>query len=117
MKSAQVITEHHESMAAMEAPARPDGVTTDRRAEAMGRDVEELPSGYFYSARFIGSYCVSGIHYEKDWGKLGVDGMQAIGLAFACGTGGFALVAPILTQINNSFGKLGSYAHLVETTC
>lgn len=31
---------------------------------------------------------------------------QAIGLAFACGTGGFALVAPILTQINDSFGKM-----------
>lgn len=33
-------------------------VTADRREEAMGRDVEALPSGYFRSARFIGSYCV-----------------------------------------------------------
>jgi hypothetical protein len=61
MKSARTVTEHKESIAAMETPGHSDGVATDRRAEAMGRDLEQLPSGYFYSARFIGSYCVGGI--------------------------------------------------------
>lgn len=82
-----------------------DGVTTDRRAEAMGRDVEQLPPGYFYSSRFIGSYCVGAIrHIDQMTENSGLNSRQAIGLAFACGTGGFALIAPILSQISNSFG-------------
>ncbi len=32
--------------------------TSDRREEAMGRNLEALPKGYFHSVRFIGSYCV-----------------------------------------------------------
>ncbi|KAJ6178953.1 hypothetical protein N7519_009414 [Penicillium mononematosum] len=64
-------------------------VETDRVPEAMGREQAELPKGYFYSPYFIGSYC-------------------AIGVAFACGTGGYALVAPILTDINNDLGGSGS---------
>ncbi|KAJ5270830.1 hypothetical protein N7505_006588 [Penicillium chrysogenum] len=64
-------------------------IETDRAPEAMGREQAELPKGYFYSPYFIGSYC-------------------AIGVAFACGTGGYALVAPILTDINNDLGGSGS---------
>ena len=52
------MTEHKPDVSTLEAAVRTDGVMTDRRPEAMGKDVEELPPGYFYSARFIGSYCV-----------------------------------------------------------
>ncbi|KAL2833915.1 fungal trichothecene efflux pump [Aspergillus cavernicola] len=62
---------------------------TDCHPEAQGREQAELPKGYFYSPFFIGSYC-------------------AIGLAFACGTGGFALVAPILTDISHDLEGPGS---------
>lgn len=66
MKSARAVAEHEESIAAMETLDHPDEVTTDRRAEAMGRDLEQLPPGYFYSARFIGSYCVGDIPHIQD---------------------------------------------------
>lgn len=50
---------HDETITAVEVASQQNGVVSDRRPEAMGRDVQELPSGYFYSAHFIGSYCVS----------------------------------------------------------
>ncbi|CRG89117.1 putative transporter C3H1,06c [Talaromyces islandicus] len=64
-------------------------IESDRRPEAQGKDQAELPEGYFYSPSFIGSYC-------------------AIGVAFSCGTGGFALVAPILSEISRDVGAYGS---------
>lgn len=33
-------------------------VESERLPEAQGREQAELPKGYFYSAYFIGSYCV-----------------------------------------------------------
>ncbi|KUL87588.1 hypothetical protein ZTR_05842 [Talaromyces verruculosus] len=71
------------------APTANDMEESDRRPEAQGKDQNQLPAGYFYSPYFIGSYC-------------------AIGLAFACGTGGFALVAPILNDISRDLGEYGS---------
>jgi hypothetical protein len=61
MKSVASTVEMEENTAAMEAHSAPQdhGPTSDRREQAMGRDVQELPAGYFTSVRFIGSYCVS----------------------------------------------------------
>lgn len=61
MKSVASAVELEENTAAMEAHSAPQdhGPTSDRREQAMGRDVQELPAGYFRSVRFIGSYCVS----------------------------------------------------------
>lgn len=54
-----------------------------------GRDFtiasENLPPGYFKSFQFIGSIC-------------------AVALTFACGQGGFSLVAPVIPQINADIG-------------
>lgn len=73
MKAARAVTEHEESIVAMETLDHPGGVTTDRRAEAMGRDLEQLPPGYFYSARFIGSYCVGDIpRFQETKGIAGL---------------------------------------------
>ena len=57
----------------------------DRMVEAHGRDADRMEDGYWKSWRFIGS-------------------MLAIGLAFAGGTGGFALIAPVLDDINDELG-------------
>ena len=57
----------------------------DRTAEARGRDSHALPNNYWRSPRFLGS-------------------MAAIGLGFCGGTGGFALIAPVLTDINDDIG-------------
>lgn len=60
MKSLASTAEQEENIATMEASAPQDhGPTSDRREQAMGKDVEQLPPGYFRSVRFIGSYCVS----------------------------------------------------------
>lgn len=62
-------------------------ITTDddRTAEAHGRNADQMEDGYWKSWRFIGS-------------------MLAIGLGFAGGTGGFALIAPVLGTINDELG-------------
>ena len=57
----------------------------DRMVEAHGRVADRMEDGYWKSWRFIGS-------------------MLAIGLAFAGGTGGFALIAPVLDDINDELG-------------
>lgn len=48
-------------------------------------DGSDLPKGYFRSLPFLGS-------------------MLAIGISFACGVGGFAFAAPILSYINADIG-------------
>ncbi len=48
-------------------------------------DESDLPKGYFVSLPFLGS-------------------MLAIGISFACGVGGFAFAAPILSYINADIG-------------
>lgn len=57
----------------------------DRTPEARGRDAHTLAKDYWLSPRWLGS-------------------MAAIGLGFCGGTGGFALIAPVLGQINDELG-------------
>lgn len=57
----------------------------ERVPEARGRDAAEVPSSYWRSPMFIGSYC-------------------AIGFGFMAATGGFALIAPLLGEINKELG-------------
>ncbi|KAF2817251.1 TRI12-domain-containing protein [Mytilinidion resinicola] len=58
-------------------------------ADVKGRDftvaAEEMPHGYLTSFRFVGAILV-------------------IGVAMACGQGGFSLIAPVLPQINQDIG-------------
>jgi len=57
----------------------------DRAPEARGRNTDQFDKNYWRSWRFVGS-------------------MLAIGLGFCGGTGGFALIAPVLPQINDDLG-------------
>lgn len=57
----------------------------ERAPEARGRDASAIDQSYWLSARFLGS-------------------MAAIGLGFCGGTGGYALVAPVLSDINEDLG-------------
>ncbi|KAK4998648.1 hypothetical protein LTR66_002152 [Elasticomyces elasticus] len=57
----------------------------ERMPEAKGRNIDAMPKGYFYSPLFIGSFC-------------------AIGFGFMSATGGYALVAPLLGEINADIG-------------
>ena len=57
----------------------------DRAPEARGRDASQIERSYWFSTRFLGS-------------------MAAIGLGFCGGTGGYALVAPVLNEINQDLG-------------
>ncbi|TKA48120.1 hypothetical protein B0A54_01612 [Friedmanniomyces endolithicus] len=57
----------------------------ERAPEARGRDASSIDASYWRSARFLGS-------------------MAAIGLGFMGGTGGYALVAPVLSDINADLG-------------
>ncbi|KAK3676869.1 hypothetical protein LTR78_003073 [Recurvomyces mirabilis] len=57
----------------------------DRAPEARGREAATIDKSYRLSARFLGS-------------------MAAIGLGFCGGTGGYALIAPVLGEINNDLG-------------
>ena len=57
----------------------------DRTAEAHGRNADQMEDDYWKSWRFMGS-------------------MLAIGLGLAGGTGGFALIAPVLATINDELG-------------
>lgn len=61
---------------------------------------EELPHGYFTSAPFLGTFV-------------------AIGVNLMASTGGFALVAPVLGQINVALGPSASisWLALVYTLC
>ncbi|PGH26769.1 hypothetical protein AJ80_01533 [Polytolypa hystricis UAMH7299] len=61
----------------------PDSVDTKGRDFTV--DGADLPRGYFRSTSFLGS-------------------MLAIGVSFACGVGGFAFVAPILSHIDADIG-------------
>jgi hypothetical protein len=63
----------------------------DRAPEARGRDAESIDPGYWYSSRFLGS-------------------MAAIGLGFCGGTGGYALIAPVLNDINEDIGPSDNIA-------
>ena len=58
---------------------------SERAPEARGRDASAIERSYWLSARFLGS-------------------MAAIGLGFCGGTGGYALIAPVLGDINNDLG-------------
>lgn len=58
---------------------------SERVPEARGRDSGDVPKGYWYSSLFLGSYC-------------------AIGFGFMSATGGYALIAPILADINADIG-------------
>jgi hypothetical protein len=64
-----------------------------------GRDFtiasDELPKGYFTSMKFIGSLC-------------------AVALTFACGQGGFSLVAPVIPLINADIGPNANIAWSVS---
>jgi predicted MFS family arabinose efflux permease len=62
-----------------------DNGEDDRAPEARGRNADQFEKDYWRSWRFIGS-------------------MLAIGLGFCGGTGGFALIAPVLPQINEELG-------------
>jgi hypothetical protein len=57
----------------------------DRAPEARGRDTHTLGRDYWFSPRFLGS-------------------MAAVGLGFCGGTGGYALIAPVLTDTNEDIG-------------
>ena len=50
--------EHTGISAPTDMPSHGITATSDRREEAMGKDLEGLPKGYFCSIRFVGSYCV-----------------------------------------------------------
>lgn len=63
----------------------------DRAPEARGRDAAEIDPAYWRSPRFLGS-------------------MAAIGLGFCGGTGGYALIAPVLNDINNDIGPSDNIA-------
>ena len=58
---------------------------SERVPDAKGRDASEMPKGYFYGLKFIGAYC-------------------AIGFGFMAATGGYALIAPLLSEINTDIG-------------
>ncbi|TKA38634.1 hypothetical protein B0A54_09570 [Friedmanniomyces endolithicus] len=62
-----------------------DDNADERAPEARGRDASSIDASYWRSARFLGS-------------------MAAIGLGFMGGTGGYALVAPVLSDINADLG-------------
>lgn len=64
----------------------PDKSGLERVPEARGREASEVPKGYWYSPLFIGSYC-------------------AVGFGFMSATGGYALVAPLITAINEDIGR------------
>ncbi|KAL2832652.1 fungal trichothecene efflux pump [Aspergillus pseudoustus] len=57
----------------------------ERTREAQGRDVSTVPKSYWISPSFIGTY-------------------SAMGLTFAGTVGGFALTAPIMSDINQDLG-------------
>jgi hypothetical protein len=82
MDSAKVETKTHSSH--QEHIAR-DDASDDVLGHDFTVDEAQLPKGYFRSPLFIGS-------------------MLAISLSFACGVGGFALIAPILGIINADIG-------------
>ena len=63
----------------------------DRAPEARGRNVETMGPAYWRSPRFLGS-------------------MAAISLGFCGGTGGYALIAPVLGDINNDLGPSDNIA-------
>lgn len=65
----------------------------DRAPEARGRNADQFDKNYWRSWRFMGS-------------------MLAIGLGFCGGTGGFALIAPVLPQINEDLGPSPNIAWL-----
>ncbi|RFU26299.1 hypothetical protein B7463_g10052, partial [Scytalidium lignicola] len=58
---------------------------SERLPEARGRDVSEVPKGYWLSPAFLGS-------------------ITAIAFAFQGASGGFALIAPLLPDINADIG-------------
>jgi MFS family permease len=62
-----------------------ESLDDERAPEARGRDLNEVPKSYWVSPFFLGSYC-------------------AIGFGFASAIGGFALIAPLLADINEDIG-------------
>lgn len=58
---------------------------SERVPEARGRESSDMPKGYFYSPKFIGAFC-------------------AIGFGFMAATGGYALIAPLLSDIDADIG-------------
>ncbi|KAF2639897.1 MFS general substrate transporter [Massarina eburnea CBS 473.64] len=77
------IAEHHSIQPTSTSPST--YTDDDRTVEAQGRNADQMEAGYWFSWRFVGN-------------------MMVIGLGFAGGTGGFALIAPVLTDINNELG-------------
>lgn len=57
----------------------------DENAVAVVVDVDELPKGYYYSLRFLGTFL-------------------AVGINLMASTGGFAIIAPVVETINQDIG-------------
>lgn len=57
----------------------------DRADEAKGRNSDKIDKKYWFSVNYIGT-------------------MFAVGMAFMGGIGGYGLIAPVLTQINDEIG-------------
>lgn len=55
MQGEEITVRHLDEPTEVKTDILPD---SDRREDAMGKNSSELPPGYFWSARFIGSYCV-----------------------------------------------------------
>lgn len=58
---------------------------SERVPEAQGRDLDDVPFEYWYSSAFLGSF-------------------TAIGMSFLAASGGYGLVAPIMSFINDDIG-------------
>ena len=76
---------HVEEARASISSNEPQKYDMERAPEARGRELEDVPKSYWLSPLFVGSYC-------------------AIGCGFAAATGGFALIAPLLGDINQDIG-------------
>lgn len=60
-------------------------IDSERHPEARGKELDELPLSYWYSPAFLGSYAATGI-------------------SFLAASGGFGLVSPIISYINEDIG-------------
>lgn len=87
MQGEEIVVSHVDEPDAVKVDILPD---SDRREDAFGRDSSELPPGYFWSTRFIGSYCVSsnspdisnGLTFQGHWSSICLwDGRVCVGRA------------------------------------
>lgn len=97
-------TPSHDIEEARSESVQDDPQKTERRPGALGRELSEMPPGYYRSVRFIGTFIVC-LAVSLSSLSSELTPSQAVSFGFLGAVAGFNLIAPLIPAINNELGS------------